>query len=499
MREKKNIDRLFQEKFKDFEAHPNKNVWKNISAAQKDKNDSKVVPLWWKVSGIAAVLIILLSVGALFFTPLDTKNSEIVEESDYPQNISPGLDINQTSVDKSQKLITSQSSNNNNTPETTNSPSQKESTETLSTSENTTLAITNTVSKKTTVRTNASSKQGLESTKNKTSSTNSLIAYQGNGKTKNPSLASNTAKNNSKNSFKTNKTAVIDRIVENDQNTSKDIAQADTSATKEEKKDLVAEALKIQTSKEEESLAQLDEKTHLNRWDVGATAAPVFYGDFGGSGLDKQFANNDKSGDVNLSYGVNVSYAVTPKFKIRTGLNTVDLSYNTNGISFSADGLGRSIRGADFSENARALSVVNNPASQNNSTSNESLAAFQTTADGSLQQQLSYLEVPLEAIYVISDRRIGFSLIGGVSTLFLNDNDVVLRSPELTTSLGTSSGANEVSFTTNLGVGLDYKVTDKIMFNIEPSLKYQLNSFDNSVVDFQPYYLGVYTGVSYKF
>lgn len=37
MNDKKNIDRLFQEKFKDFEAVPDAQVWLNIETALKEK------------------------------------------------------------------------------------------------------------------------------------------------------------------------------------------------------------------------------------------------------------------------------------------------------------------------------------------------------------------------------------------------------------------------------------------------------------------------------
>ena len=44
MKQKKNIDRLFQEKFKNFEAHPSDQVWQNIVAAKKKKEDRKIAP-----------------------------------------------------------------------------------------------------------------------------------------------------------------------------------------------------------------------------------------------------------------------------------------------------------------------------------------------------------------------------------------------------------------------------------------------------------------------
>jgi len=61
MNDKKHIDRLFQEKLKDFEATPSHAVWENISAElQAEEKDRKVIPLWLKLSAIAAVLLLLL-------------------------------------------------------------------------------------------------------------------------------------------------------------------------------------------------------------------------------------------------------------------------------------------------------------------------------------------------------------------------------------------------------------------------------------------------------
>ncbi|AWH73837.1 hypothetical protein DCS32_06620 [Dokdonia sp. Dokd-P16] len=485
MKEKKNIDRLFQEKFKDFESHPSDHVWNNILAAQKEKEDKKVIPLWWKLGGIAAALLLLFGLGSLFInsssqnniqivdTPIINDENVVLEENTATTSITPQVSKNNEEGNKfvtaDESQITSSIKNNTTSrnPKSANPASRRD---------------------------DNNSRNGSQNSPNKaklaTSEKNAgAIAYQANS----PQL--NTGNTNSQ--LHLNKAKVKNNVSPQEDNNT--VAQVTTLEEENNpNKNLIDEAQKIETL-QEDKLAQVDNNTKMKRWDVGAVAAPVYYGDFGGSGLDKQFADNDKSGDVNLSYGVQVSYAISPKFKIRTGVSNVDLSYNTNEISFSTNGLGRSVRGISFTDNAKVLAILDNPATQHSFTADNAISRIGVSSNGSLQQQLSYVEVPLEAIYVISDKRVGLSLIGGVSTLFLNENDVVLKSSQLTTSLGTANGVNEVSFTTNLGVGLDYKFTKKIIFNIEPSLKYQLNSFDNKVVDFQPYYIGVYTGVSYKF
>ncbi|WP_273568743.1 hypothetical protein [Maribacter halichondriae] len=46
---KKNLDKLFQEKFKDFSEIPDEKVWENISASLDKKNRRRVIPIWWKL------------------------------------------------------------------------------------------------------------------------------------------------------------------------------------------------------------------------------------------------------------------------------------------------------------------------------------------------------------------------------------------------------------------------------------------------------------------
>ncbi|EAQ39602.1 hypothetical protein MED134_08926 [Dokdonia sp. MED134] len=481
MKEKKNIDRLFQEKFKNFEAHPSERVWADIVKNQK-KDNRRVIPLWWKVGGIAAGLVLLFGLGTLLLPSDSTEATPLVNQDTITTQSETNQSVVKNSIDTRE---------------------QQTSDQTTITSKEQVIAATNSSQRNSQTKSNittTSNASGLKSGKISRSNSKintSPLSNESNGLIAYSDVNNTTTSSTEKKATTTNQVTKDQKTTIGKEDNPTTVAANETVHTKE--KDLVEEAKQIELNKEENTVALEEENTNSSRWDVGAVAAPVYYGDFGGSGLDKQFADNDKSGDVNLSYGVQVSYAISPKLKIRTGVNNVDLSYNTNDISFSTNSLGRTLRGVNYSDNAKTIAIADNSTAQNNFNTDGAIPNIGVTANGSLQQQLSYLEVPLEAIYVITDKRVGVSLVGGVSTLFLSDNEVILKSNELSTNLGTASGVNDVSFTTNIGIGLDYKMTDKVIFNIEPSLKYQLNSFDNTVVDFQPYYIGVYTGVSYKF
>ncbi len=85
MKERKYIDRLYQEKFKDFEATPNDAVWRSISAKLQEKEQKKVfiTPFWSRMAGIAAVLAIIFLIGDWIFpaqTGAAIANEDLEEE-----------------------------------------------------------------------------------------------------------------------------------------------------------------------------------------------------------------------------------------------------------------------------------------------------------------------------------------------------------------------------------------------------------------------------------
>ena len=113
---------------------------------------------------------------------------------------------------------------------------------------------------------------------------------------------------------------------------------------------------------------------------------------------------------------------------------------------------------------------------------------------------MAFIEVPLEIEYQLLNRQFGLTLIGGFSSLFLSDNEVFSETNNGTTaSLGEATNINDVSYSANFGLGLNYKVSKKINLNLEPMFKYQINTFNNTSGDFKPFFIGVYTGFAINF
>jgi hypothetical protein len=112
---------------------------------------------------------------------------------------------------------------------------------------------------------------------------------------------------------------------------------------------------------------------------------------------------------------------------------------------------------------------------------------------------MGYLEVPIELSYAIVDKKFGINVIGGVSTLFLNENKITVVSDGLITNLGEANNLNKTHFSTNVGLGMRYRFYKAFQANFEPMFKYQINTFSKGDGNFKPYFLGLYTGVSYSF
>ena len=91
------------------------------------------------------------------------------------------------------------------------------------------------------------------------------------------------------------------------------------------------------------------------------------------------------------------------------------------------------------------------------------VSAASAARDGTMEQQFGYLEVPVELNYALVDNRFGINLIGGISSLFLVDNSISLNSGELTTEMGEANNVNSVNFSTNVGFGVNYKFTPKLI------------------------------------
>ena len=542
MKEKKHIDRIFQEKLKNFEATPNDAVWKRINAELHDVDSNrKVIPVWWKIVGIAASLLLMFTIGNLVFNSnlensndiptevVDAKNESNTSEENNKEGLNPQeentsnellntnlIQDSQTAASKdgntnksnSKDVIVKTHSNNDgvfkknavaNSNQLNNNKSQNEVNindviNGTSNSDNTSLAET---------------QQNLEDktsdSKNKNIITNNKATIAKNEIAKNiPKQL--TSKGNISNGIKDasiSKSNIKDAVAATD--VSKDIDEEGINNNNTDKvKSPIEEAMAVSEDGED---YDEKEKEVIDRWSVAANVSPVYYNTLGkGSSIHNQFNNNAKKGQLNMAYGVNASYAISDKLSVRSGIGKVNVGYNTNDV-LVYNGIGTAspqpiaapngavFRNIDLKEEAQGITVI----------SGETLA-FAKVPDvvaqnlkSTLNQEISFIEIPVELEYKVSAKKLGVSLIGGFSTMLLEKNEVYTELNEERTVLGEANNINNVSYSANVGVGLGIKISEKINLNFEPTFKYQIKTFNNTTGDFKPYIIGVNSGLKFKF
>jgi hypothetical protein len=254
-----------------------------------------------------------------------------------------------------------------------------------------------------------------------------------------------------------------------------------------------------------------------NRWSIGVLATPAYYSKF-------NFDNNDaannliKSEKATASYsgGVAFSYAVNKRISLQTGLYYSSLGQKVTGISSYAGF--RSYydvkAGSDFivKTSSGIITSYNKDIYLMDNTSNSRVVTRYTMdvfdpykanldhLDNSVEQNFKYLEIPFILRYKIIDRKIDFDLIGGLSYNLLVANSAYVVSGGSRYYLGDTKGLSPVTFSSSLGVGMEYGLTKKISLNFEPTFRYYitpLGGLEGSSI--HQYSFGILTGIFYKF
>jgi len=519
MSDKKNIDRLFQEKFKDFEATPNDNVWNGISKELVGKKKKRrIIPFWWQIGGVAAAIVLLLTVGIAVFNsdsnpqniPVVNTDKNLNKENNGIENVEitdPSLNNKQRKLNSTEnnKIVETESSNHSNFNE--NTTSNKKSGSKL-TSNKTTSQSNNSVAE----NSNNSEQSNTPKTKQQLiekSSNNNITVADNSSKTK-ASKTDDTAKLNSEemkseleNEVNKGKNAVAYNLSSTTQDSQKSVSDKNKDKSEEllnssNKKQSIEDAL---ASNDDDPIIEKEEDEQ-NRWSIAPNVAPVYFSSLGqGSSLDNQFNENSKGGDVNMSYGITGSYAVSKRLKVRAGINRLDLNQKTSGVfaftsaSTAARSLDAQYKNISFKDGVQSVSMISSKMISR-STAPE---VFNTKTAGNIEQRFGFIEIPLELEYRLLDKKIGINVIGGFSTFFLNNNEIYADVDGASMLIGEANNINSTSFSANFGLGMDYSLSKQWNINLEPTFKYQINTFNNTTGNFKPFFIGVYTGLSFKF
>jgi hypothetical protein len=258
-------------------------------------------------------------------------------------------------------------------------------------------------------------------------------------------------------------------------------------------------------------------KVLTNRWTIAALVSPTYYASF--SSDNNAMAENLRSGEQPLfSYagGVSLSYKVNKRLSVQSGLYYSSFGHQLAGITsfggFQQYVYSKSDHNFEVLTTSGTIYTSNNDIYLNDNISSDRIISRYNNdifdpakanlqyLNNSLRQNFSYLEFPVLLKYKVVDKAIDFNLIGGLSSNLLVNNAVYATSNSGKYQVGKTEGLNIITFSSSLGMGMEYSFTSNLSLNLEPTFRYYLKPFSEmSGMKIHPYSFGIFSGLSYKF
>ncbi|MCU0473601.1 MAG: outer membrane beta-barrel protein [Bacteroidales bacterium] len=266
-----------------------------------------------------------------------------------------------------------------------------------------------------------------------------------------------------------------------------------------------------------EYLPEIQAEKKTERWSIAALVSPTYNMNIKSG--NNEFANQLLTEDQTmLSYsgGVALSYKINKRISVQSGIYYSTFGHELSGITaFSG------FRDYNQAKGDRTFEVLTTSGTvyTNNSDiflsdgllKNRIITSYTgdvsdiVEADlqylgNSLHQNFGYLELPLILRYKVIDRIIDFNIIGGLSSNLLVTNAVFASSDKGKYEIGQTDDLNPLTFSSSIGMGLEYSLSKNFSLNMEPTFRYYLNSSGGIPgMKLHPYTFGIFSGLSYKF
>jgi hypothetical protein len=256
---------------------------------------------------------------------------------------------------------------------------------------------------------------------------------------------------------------------------------------------------------------------NTERWSIGALASPTYNSRVttNKNDISKMLAASEHS-LMSYSGGVAVAYKLNRRFTVQAGLYYSSLGQELEGIgTFSGFEQYDYTKGTNNFNVLTASGIVKANNADVFMIASGQVDRIQTVytndvfdpvkanleiINNNLFQRFSFLELPVVLRYKFIDKDVDFNLVGGLSYNMLLTNAVFALTEGEKYYVGETTGMNPISVSSSLGMGMEYNFSEKLSFNIEPTLRYYINPF-SSIGGSQshPYSFGLFSGLSYKF
>ena len=128
-------------------------------------------------------------------------------------------------------------------------------------------------------------------------------------------------------------------------------------------------------------------------------------------------------------------------------------------------------------------------------------ATFTGNNEIELTQKLSYYEIPLEIYKPLTKwkSKFGIDLILGITPQVIDKNTLILSDTNSKSyEIGKVTNVRNVNIGFHAGFGFNYKLTKSIQLDLNPIFKYQSIPYKDHH-SFNPFYIAIQSGFSYKF
>lgn len=253
------------------------------------------------------------------------------------------------------------------------------------------------------------------------------------------------------------------------------------------------------------------------RISIGAMMVPSYYSSFyaGPDDAGRELVSSE-SGIVSYSGGLTVAFDVNKRLSVQTGLYYSSIGQRIDDVSsYSGFGEYSSSKGGTLFTIITSNGTINSGnrdlylADNNSGTRVMSLYTadvFDPAKSGlpylsnTLNQEFNYLEIPLVLRYKLIDRRVDFRVIGGLSYNMLVGNTAYVSNDGEKFYLGDTEGLSPITFSSSLGMGMEYSLSDSFSFSFEPTFRYYITPLGGLAgSSIHPYSFGLLSGLIYKF
>ncbi|UUW09287.1 hypothetical protein NLG42_00410 [Flavobacterium plurextorum] len=221
---------------------------------------------------------------------------------------------------------------------------------------------------------------------------------------------------------------------------------------------------------------------------------------FAGVGSSENYKNNKTLGNVNdskqsNSYGVKTQYKINKKWAVASGVKINELGQSVANVSYLSAKNNAFFSASDyFAQNVSAPYIASDANYVLVSNSTKEAMKSENIQTGNLDQNLRYVEMPLEVSYsVFSKNKASINLNTGGFVGKLISNSVSIDG----SSIGENVNANDYVYGSTLSSTIQYRVYKKTNVFVEPAVNYYVNPLNSQ--SFNQFQWGLNFGLNVSF